>query len=97
MRLDAAATGLAARSGRAAWTHQFYQLANRLAHLRFLRGQGVPAWLVLVNFVGDADMGGPIHAETWHAAYDVAFHVMGLPRRHVLSRWIIEVFPDVSP
>ena len=37
---------------RAAWADVFYQLANRLAHLHFLRSRGVPAWLVLFNFIG---------------------------------------------
>jgi hypothetical protein len=44
---------------RAPWSGTFYQLANRLAHLYFLRKHGFKAWLVLVNFVGDDDMSGP--------------------------------------
>ena len=79
----------------APWHIAFYQLANRLAHLQFLRSLGVPAWLVLVNFVGDEEMRGPSSEEAWRCAYEVAWHVMGLPRRHALSRNIVEVFPDV--
>ncbi len=41
----------------------------------------MPAFLVLVNFLNDADMKGPTTAEVWQAAYEVAFHVMGLGRR----------------
>jgi hypothetical protein len=95
-RLEEVALTLGARPSRAAWTEFFYQLANRLAHLHFLRGQGQPAYLVLVNFLNDTEMGGPTTPETWLAAYEVAFHVMGLPRRHGLSPYIIEVFPDVA-
>jgi len=96
LRLDEVAAALGVTRPPAPWTHVFYQLANRLAHLHWLRvTQQVPAWLVLVNFVGDADMNGPNSREAWEAAYQVAFHVMGLPKRHVLSKWIVEVFPDV--
>lgn len=94
-RLEEAANALHASDDRAPWTHFFYQLANRLAHLRFLRGQGVPAWLVLVNFLGDEEMGGPATQEAWEAAYEVAHLVMGLPKHHALSKWIVHVFPDV--
>ena len=31
----------------------YYQTVNRLAHLLFLRKQGVDAWLASVYFVGD--------------------------------------------
>lgn len=94
--LGEVATALGASQRKAPWTDLFYQLANRLAHLHWLRvTQRVPAWLVLVNFVGDQDMGGPTSREAWDAAYQIAYHVMGLPERHALSKWILEVFPDV--
>jgi len=95
-RLKEVAGGLGARSSGAAWTDFFYQLANRLAHLQFLRDRDERAYLVLVNFLNDAEMGGPTTSEAWDAAYEVAFHVMGLPRRHKLSRYVIEVYPDVA-
>jgi hypothetical protein len=94
--LDECAKVLGAREARAAWTEHFYQLANRIAHLHFLRERGVPAYLVLVNFLNDQEMNGPTTQEAWEAAYQVAFHVMGLPKRHALSRYILHVFPDVS-
>jgi len=95
-RLDATAEALNAKDGRVAWHKNFFQLANRLAHLHWLRDMGVDARLVMVNFLNDADMGGPTSAREWHAAYQVAHHVMGLGRRHKLTRYIIEVFPDVG-
>ena len=94
--LEALATRLDARPHRAAWTDFFYQLANRLAHLGFLHDHGVRAYLVLVNFLNDAEMNGPTSVETWQAAYEVAFHVMGLPKRHPLSPFILDVYPDVT-
>lgn len=80
----------------AEWHVAFYQFANRLAHLHFLRSRGIPAWLIFVNFLGDDDMGGPRTAEGWRSAYTIAAHVMGLPKRHNLSRYIVEVFPVVA-
>ncbi|MBK9081296.1 MAG: hypothetical protein IPL88_04050 [Rhizobiales bacterium] len=81
---------------RAPWSQCFYQLANRLAWTLFLRGNGVDAKLLLVNVVGDAGMAGPSSPEAWNAAYRVAFHVMGLPKRHALSAHLIEAFPTMA-
>lgn len=94
--LVSCAERLDARVSRAPWTDHFYQLANRIAHLHFLREQGVPAYLVLVNFLNDEAMKGPTTREAWDAAYQVALHVMGLRKGHALSKHIIEVFPDVA-
>jgi hypothetical protein len=93
--LDKVAQQLNARPEHAPWSEFFYQLGNRLAHLRFLRDHGVPAWLVLVNFVGDNDIGGRTSKEAWEAAYQVAFHVMGLRADHPLAPFMIHVYPTV--
>ena len=82
-------------SGGSTWCDVFYQLANRLAHLWFLRNAGVDAFLALVGFVGDEDMSGPGVPEVWEAVTEVAFYAMGLPRSHKLSRFIIHVNPVV--
>jgi hypothetical protein len=79
----------------APWSSVFYQVANRLAHLYFLRKFGIKAWLVLINFIGDREMGGPSSAAEWMAAYQIVWHVLGIPKRHKLSAYIIEVFPAV--
>ena len=81
---------------RAAWTDVFYQLANRLAHLKFLRNSEVPAWLILVNFIGDADMKGPRTAAEWDAAYRVVYHVMGIDMSAGLMKNVRHVYLDVS-
>ena len=96
-RLEEAAASLGATGRRAAWADVFYQLANRLAHLAFLRAQGASAYLVLVNFLNDSEMKGPTTVETWEAAYEVAFHAMGLPKGHRLARYVVHVYPDVAP
>lgn len=80
----------------APWTDAFYQYANRLAHLDFLRRvHGKRAWLIFVYFVGDEDMKGPASKDEWEAALQVTRYVMGLERNHPLSRYIIDVFADV--
>jgi hypothetical protein len=80
----------------AAWTTLFYQMANRLAHLYFLRKQGLNAWLVLINFVGDKEMFGPTSPAEWKAAYQIVWFVLGLPKSHKLSRYVIEIYPDIE-
>ena len=94
--LDRVAQQLGASRNGAHWGQFFYQLANRIAHLAILREHGVQAWLVLVNFLNDQDMKGPSSEEVWEAAYQVAYHVMGLPRRHKLSSFVIDVYPDTK-
>ena len=81
---------------RAPWSRAFYQLANRLAHLYFLRKHGVKAWLVLVNFVGDEDMNGPKSEAEWNAAYQVVWHVLGVQDKNKLAPYLIEIFPDAE-
>ncbi len=81
---------------RAAWTDVFYQLANRLAHLHFLRSRGVPAWLTLLNFIGDLDMKGPQTVREWEAAYLITYHVMGIDADAPLMRYVIHLYPNVS-
>jgi hypothetical protein len=96
LRLDETAEALRAQSKRADWHVVFYQLANRLAHLHWLRTQSVDARLVLVNFLNDEEMAGPSSAAEWMAAYHVALHALGLSPGHRLARYVIEVFPDVG-
>jgi hypothetical protein len=95
-RLQQCADKLGATDKGALWPDHFYQLSNRLAHLDFLRSRGVSAYLVMVNFLNDPDVSGPATAEAWKAAYQVAFHVLGLGRKHPLSAFVVEIFPDVS-
>lgn len=78
------------------WGRHFYQYANRLAHLRWLRDRGVDAKLVLVGFVHDDTMPGRTTREAWEAAYLLADHVLGLPARHALARHVIHVHPSVE-
>ena len=78
------------------WTEAFYQLANRIAHLYFLRKHKKKAWLILVNVVGDSEMGGPASPAEWETAYKVAWHVLGIPDQNPLQKYIVHLYPDVA-
>lgn len=79
------------------WSGKFYQYANRLAHLYFLREiNHQDAYLAFVYFTGDSDVEGPGTIAEWKAALTVAKCVLGVPKRHRLSKYIAEVFIDVS-
>ena len=82
-------------SSEIAWTEHYYQFANRIAHLWFLRNLDVDAHLVLIGFVGDDEMGGPREASAWSESCLAAEAVLGLPVRHGLSQYIHHVHPPV--
>ena len=82
------------------WTRCFYQYANRLAHLYFLKEvTKVDATLVFVYFVGDTTVPGrePVSKEGWEAAIGLATHHLGIGTN---SPWIRgnvkDVFIDVE-
>ena len=77
------------------WSECFYQYANRLAHLYFLRELNkVDAALVFVYFVGDTTVSGkdPVSHEGWQTAIGLATHHLGV-RAH--SPWIRDNVADV--
>ena len=82
------------------WTSCFYQYANRLAHLYFLRElNGIDAALVFVYFTGDATVPGrnPVSRDGWEAAIALATNHLGV---RMNSPWIrenvVDVFIDVE-
>ncbi|WP_281995679.1 hypothetical protein [Ruegeria faecimaris] len=77
------------------WTELYYQYANRLAFLWWLREHGIDAKLLFVSFLNDADMAGPKYAETWEAAFAAANYALGLPEKNKLRRHIFHATPDV--
>ena len=79
------------------WSALFYQYTNRLAHLYFLRELNkIDAYLVLVYFVGANDVPEPSTASEWKAANRLLKMALCLEQNHRLSRYIAEVFVDVS-
>ena len=91
--LDDAANWLRA-SPKVPWNGPFYQYANRLAHLYYLRQVcGVAAYLVFVYFVGDEDMKGPDTKEQWEGAIELVHRLLGLSRA---PEFVVDVFIDVE-
>jgi hypothetical protein len=81
----------------AEWAHTFYQYANRLAFLYFLRQVNeLPARLVFVYFVNARDVRGPASRAEWESALALMYAALGLPKRHPLSPFIHNLFIDVG-
>jgi hypothetical protein len=82
-------------TGSASWASNYYQLANRLAHLDFLRSRGIDAHLLLVGFINDHEMKGPKSTGEWAKAYTSAFQVLGLDASSTAS-FVHHLHPDVA-
>jgi hypothetical protein len=79
------------------WTQIFYQYANRLAFLYFLRRMNrLPAHLVFVYFINARDVKGPTSRAEWEAALTLMYAALGLPKRHRLSPFIHNLFVDAG-
>lgn len=88
----------------APWLATYYQVANRLAFLYYLRvRRSLPAWLLSIYFVGDSfESGntlivGPTTAEGWAAAIRRAEKNLMLPDRHPLSPYASHLFLPADP
>ncbi|WP_442582756.1 hypothetical protein ACSBOB_12745 [Mesorhizobium sp. ASY16-5R] len=98
LRIEAAlkrARGSLGNTGSVSWVSNYYQLANRLAHLDFLRSHGIDAHLLLVGFINDHEMTGPRSTGEWARAYATAFQVLGLDASSTAS-FVHHVHPDVA-
>jgi hypothetical protein len=83
--------------GRVDWTGTFYQYANRIAHLQFLREHNrIRAHLVNVYFLNAADVGGPTDVREWQGAIQVVNSYLRLGRTR-MSKYTHDVFVDVQP
>jgi hypothetical protein len=79
------------------WTGTFYQYANRVAHLHYLREQNrVNAHLVNVYFLNAFDVGGPTDEREWHGANKIVKSYLGLGRTR-MSKYMHDVFVDAQP
>ncbi len=77
------------------WLGRYYQYANRLAHLYWLNAEGVPVWMVFLHFIGDLEQDGSSTDIEWRHKLSEMKLEMGLPKHHVLSDRIIELFEPV--
>ena len=77
------------------WLSQYYQYANRLAHLTFLRERGLKAWLVFLYFYGDSEMSGPMSPSEWTERLGAVHKHLGY-KGDLQSRGVINVFIPVD-
>ncbi|WP_310601092.1 hypothetical protein [Desulfobulbus sp.] len=75
------------------WLHGYYQYANRIAHLHFLRKHQVEAWLVFLYFLGDKDMNGPDSEAGWEPHIEAAHRHLGL-KNHM--QWVVSLFQPIA-
>lgn len=96
-RIDAALAETAKALGigvSPAWTDAYYQYANRLAHLHFLRSHGVQAQMLFIYFLGDDDVAGPQSKAEWQQALTEMYKMLGLKQAPVGVR---NAFVSVEP
>ncbi len=77
------------------WLAGFYQYANRISHLYFLRELcGVNAYLIFVYFCNDCSH---IHTtqEQWNGAIKLQKQLMSL-NRHKMQKYVVDIFIDVN-
>lgn len=75
----AAAKGAFRATDRCSWESPFYQYANRLAHLYFLRElNGIDAYLLFLYFAAAPDVPNPCSTEEWRGAIRLTKKCLGL-------------------
>ena len=79
------------------WSGAFYQYANRIAHLYFLRVlNGINAYLVNIYFINDNSVAGPKSIDEWRGALTIIKHYLGIPKKNKLEKYMIDIFIDVN-
>ena len=81
------------------WLNGYYQYANRLAVLNFLRDQQIPAHLLFIYFTGDkgdARRNCPVDENAWDEALRKQSNHLGLPPDHPLQDRVHRVFLQVD-
>jgi hypothetical protein len=76
------------------WSKTFYQYANRLAHVHFLKKKDKIAYFVSVYFLNDSEMNGPKTIDEWKGALHLLHRCLGL-EEHILNKLVVELFIDV--
>jgi len=82
------------------WSGVYYQYTNRLAHLYFLRKVNrIPAYLVFVYLLNDADVQGPKTAEEWAGAVRLVHAQLGIDQARLAKTFgsaVLDVYIDVA-
>jgi hypothetical protein len=77
------------------WSEHFYQYANRLAHLYLLQKNDLPAYLIHVYFIKDAEMNGPESSLEWQGATKLLNSYLGIGR-HKLQNFVADLYFDIG-
>jgi|SRR5208337_4235227 len=78
------------------WKSGFYQYANRLAHLYFLKEKmGKEVYLIFLYFIGDSTH-IPTSRDAWNPALMLQKKLMGLSARSLRCKGIIDLFINTS-
>ena len=79
------------------WSGTFYQYANRIAHLYYLRVlNGINAYLINVYFINDNSVKGPKTIDEWKGALTILKHYLGIPQNNRLAKYMLDVFIDIN-
>ncbi|MGO8988301.1 MAG: hypothetical protein ACLQGU_02915 [bacterium] len=81
------------------WMKDYYQFANRMASLYFLHQQKIPSHLVFIYFIGDlcgAGRNSPQSQQEWQPALEAQKNRIGLPKGHLLEKWMHKLFLNVD-
>ncbi len=79
------------------WSRDYYQHANRLAHLYFLYVIcKIPTWLIYICFIGGKKSIEPSIEEEWTVPLENVHKGLGLPKAHRLLSRIIYIFPEIG-
>lgn len=81
------------------WFNAFYQYANRLAHLYFLRElNGIPTHLIFLDIVNDPDSGdGAVKStDEWKSLVQLAEACLGITPRKPLMKYVHHIHFDVA-
>jgi len=77
------------------WETGFYQYANRISHLYFLRELcGLNAYLIFIYFCNDYTH-IPTNIEQWQGSLELQKHLMCL-NRHKYQSFVLDIFIDVN-
>lgn len=78
------------------WMGDYYQYANRLAHLYLLYVIcSVPTWLVFIYFAGGEGVSSPRSVKEWRERISQIQKALGLPKDHQLAQRTVNIFPRV--
>jgi hypothetical protein len=78
------------------WTTPFYQYANRIAHLHFLRNLNEKkSYLVFIGFIGDEEMGGPRSELEWIGVNNLIHSYLGIGKIN-LRPFMTDIYIDVA-